>query len=93
MSADGEDIRALLAKAKHACGHAQRLLDDKARNTLLKYASELEAKAQSLRDERSQPVATLPEQAANAPTGEPEIGPELIAAMKPPGQPQEGGSD
>jgi hypothetical protein len=86
-------MRALPAECKHAHGHAQRLLDDKARNALLQYASEFEAKARALRDEQSQPAATLSEQAANAPTGEPEIGPGLFAATKPPEQPREGGSD
>jgi hypothetical protein len=86
---EGEDIQALVAKAAKARYHARRLNDQSAARALVRYAEELEAQAEALRKERSQPVDTLPEAAADAPTGEPAIGPELIAAMKPPVPPEE----
>jgi len=89
VSDGDDDIQALLAKAAHARGHAARLMDDEARHALNLYARELEAEAAKLRAEREQPVATLPEQAAEAPRGEPQLGPELAAAMKPPVPPPE----
>jgi hypothetical protein len=82
MSEDGKDIRAFLAQAAHARGHAKWLTDARAAHALREYADELEAKAETLRKERAQP--TLPEKAANAPAGEPEIGPDLIAVTKSP---------
>lgn len=83
MLGDGEDIRTLLAKAAHARKHAKWITDDRAANALCEYAAELEAKVEALRKERAAPVPVLPKQAADAPTGEPEFGPALVAALKP----------
>ena len=85
MDSGSEYIKRLLAQAERARRHAKWLNDDMARRALLAYAADLEAEAKSLRGERT--VATLPEQAADAATGEPEIGPDLVAAMKPPVSP------
>lgn len=90
MAGESEIIQALLAKAKQARWHAAKLMDDKAATALRRYADELEARAAAVKKkDAAEPAPTLPEQAANAPTGEPAIGPDLVAAMKPPETPED----
>jgi hypothetical protein len=90
MFGDNEHTKALLERAARARGHAKRLTDARTAETLSAYADELEAQASKLREEQSKPaMTTLPEEAANAPTGEPHTGPEMLAAAKTPEPPKD----
>jgi len=82
---DDDDIRALLLRIKKARSHALRISDERTVKSLNELADELESQVAALREKRKPAEApAIPEQAIDAPQGEPHIGPELIAAMKPP---------
>jgi hypothetical protein len=73
-------VAALVLKARKARAHAARLGDPRTVKSLMEYADELDQRIAALR-EGTQSDAL--QHAADAPQGEPQTGPELIAAMKP----------
>ena len=79
---DDRYARDLLKKAQKARHHSSRLTDPRTAKSLTEYANELEQQAAALRGGAEK--AEMPQQAIDAPMGEPHVGPELVAAMKPP---------